>query len=90
VLSKCANPACLARFHYLHEGRIFKIETATVASHSNSSPTRRIEYFWLCERCMQTLTVVVENGVVSTRPLHQELAEGEPEGKATERGREVA
>ena len=26
MLSKCANPACLARFHYLHQGRIFKIE----------------------------------------------------------------
>jgi hypothetical protein len=78
VLSKCANPACLARFHYLHEGRIFKIETATVASDSKSSLTRRIEYFWLCERCMQTLTVVLENGVVSTRPLHLELSEGGP------------
>jgi hypothetical protein len=77
VLSKCANPACLARFHYLHEGRIFKIETATVASGSKSSPTRRIEYFWLCERCMHTLTLMLENGVVSTRPLHLELAEGE-------------
>jgi hypothetical protein len=78
VLSKCANPACLARFHYLHEGRIFKIETAPVGSAIKSSPTRKIEYFWLCERCMQTLTVVVENGIVSTRPLHLELAEGEP------------
>jgi hypothetical protein len=77
VLSKCANPACLARFHYLHEGRIFKIETATVASDSKA-PTRKIEYFWLCEGCMQTLTVVLENGVVSTRPLHLELSEGAP------------
>jgi hypothetical protein len=78
VLSKCANPACLSRFHYLHEGRIFKIETAAVASDGKSSPTRKIEYFWLCERCMQTLTIVVDNGVVSTRPLHLELAEGGP------------
>ena len=78
MLSKCANPACLARFHYLHEGRIFKIETATVASDIKSSPTRKIEYFWLCERCMRIVTVVLENGVVSTRPLHLELAEGGP------------
>jgi hypothetical protein len=80
VLSKCANPACLARFHYLHDGRIFKIER--VFSESAGSPTRRIEHFWLCERCVQTLTVVVENGVVSTRPLHLELAEGVPQQKS--------
>ena len=62
MLSKCANPACLARFHYLHEGRIFKIETATVLSVGHSSPNHRIEHFWLCERCAQTLSVVLENG----------------------------
>ena len=78
MLSKCANPACLARFHYLHEGRIFKIETSTVTSDTDSSPTRKIEYFWLCELCVQTLTIVLENGVVSTRPLHPELSEGRP------------
>ena len=63
MLSKCANPACLARFHYLHEGRIFNVETGTVASDRNSSAIRKIEHFWLCEGCAQTLTVVVENGV---------------------------
>ena len=74
MLSKCANPACLARFHYLHEGRIFKIETATVLSVGHRSPNHRIEHFWLCERCAQTLSVVLENGVVTTRPLHLRLA----------------
>ena len=74
MLSKCANPACLARFHYLHEGRIFNIETGALASDGNRSPNRRIEHFWLCERCAQTLSVVLENGVVTTRPLHLELA----------------
>ena len=76
MLSKCANPACLARFHYLHEGRIFNIEAGTVGSDRNSSAIRKIEHFWLCERCAQTLTVVMENGVVSTRPLRRGLAEG--------------
>jgi hypothetical protein len=74
MLSKCANPACLARFHYLHEGRIFKIETATVLSVGRNSPNHRIEHFWLCERCAQTLRVVLENGVVTTRPLRLQLA----------------
>jgi hypothetical protein len=74
VLSKCANPACLARLQYLRKGRIFKIETSTASSESKNSSNRRIEYFWLCERCTQTLTVVLENGVVTTRSLHLQLA----------------
>jgi len=88
VLSKCANPACLSRFHYLHEGRIFKIESPAVSSDSGS-PTRRIEYFWLCERCVQTLTVVVENGVVATRPRNLKLSEGTSR-EPSERKRDVA
>ena len=81
MLSKCANPACLARLHYLHEGRIFKVEMGAVASDSDSSPTRRIEHFWLCERCAQTLKVVLENGVVTTHPLHRALPEGAAQKK---------
>ena len=89
MLSKCANPACLARFHYLHEGRIFKVELSVVVSDNDKTRTRRIEHFWLCERCVQIFTVVVENGVVSTRPLHLELAEGAPQDKSQGR-RDVA
>jgi hypothetical protein len=89
VLSKCANPTCLARFHYLHEGRIFKLETGTVSSDRNGSPPRRIEHFWLCERCAQTLTVVLENGAVTTRPLHLGLAEGVAQ-ENSERKRHIA
>jgi len=89
VLSKCANPACLACFHYLHQGRIFNIETGTVASDRNSSALRKVEHFWLCERCARTLTVVLENGVVSTRPLRLGLAEGVAQEKF-ERKRDVA
>jgi hypothetical protein len=89
VLSKCANPVCLARFRYLHEGRIFNLETGAVSSDSNGSPTQRIEHFWLCERCAQTLTVVLDNGVVSTRPLRLELAEGAPQ-ESSRKKRDVA
>ena len=82
MLSKCANPVCLSRFHYLHEGRIFKIETSTVTSGSTHAPSRRTEYFWLCACCVQSLEVVVENGVVTTRPLHLQLAEGAPQDES--------
>ncbi len=26
MLSKCANPACTAKLHYLHEGKIFRVD----------------------------------------------------------------
>jgi hypothetical protein len=89
VLSKCANAACLARFHYLHEGRIFNIETGTAPAESHGSPIHKIEHFWLCESCAQTLTVVLVNGVVATRPIHQKLTEGSPQEKS-KRKRDVA
>ena len=89
MLSKCANPACLARFRYLHEGRIFNIEAGTASAESNGSTIHKIEHFWLCESCAQSLTVVLENGVVATRALRLELAEGSPQEKS-ERKRDVA
>jgi hypothetical protein len=89
VLSKCANPACLARFRYLHEGRIFNIETGTASAESDRSPLHKIEHFWLCERCAQVFELVLENGVVITRPLHLELPEGSAQDKSR-RKRDVA
>jgi len=79
MVSKCANPACLARFHYLHQGRIFNLETDAVSSKGKNLGIRRIEHFWLCERCAQTLTVVIENGAVNTRPIHPEISAGAPQ-----------
>lgn len=89
VLSKCANPECSARLHYLRQGKIFKIETSTISSDSKGSPARWIEHFWLCEGCAQTLTVVVENGSVITRPLHRQLAKSVSQEKPGRR-RDVA
>jgi hypothetical protein len=76
VLSKCANPACLSRFHYLHQGKIFNIETGAISPDRKRPSTRKIEHFWLCATCAQTLTVAVENGVATTRPLRLGRAEG--------------
>ena len=89
MLSKCANPACLARFHYLHEGRIFKIEMSAPSSDRSDSRNRRLEYFWLCERCVQTLTVVLENGIVTTRPHRLESVEGAPQEESKKK-RDIA
>lgn len=79
MLSKCANPACSARFRYLHQGRIFNIEMDMLSSDSKGPSVHKIEHFWLCECCAQTLKVVLQDGVVATRPLRMELTEGAAE-----------
>ncbi len=73
MLSHCLNPSCNAQFHYLHEGRVFKVEQV-VASPDGSDPQNVVEHYWLCGPCSLLLKVVVENGVVTTQPIHTETA----------------
>jgi hypothetical protein len=74
MVSKCANPGCLASFRYFREGRLFEIEVAaspaTDPANSQRKPHRKVEYFWLCTTCATKLTVKAdqERGVV-TVPL---------------------
>jgi len=69
MVSKCANPACSARFHYLHEGKIFKLETGAAESDASAASPQQVEFFWLCAECCKTLEVVLRNGVAATQPL---------------------
>jgi len=69
MLSKCANSACNASFRYLHEGKVFRLER----EHSDDVHSHSFEYFWLCVTCANLLTVVVEQQVVTVRPLHLKL-----------------
>ncbi len=71
MLSRCLNPACSATFRYLYEGRIFTIERV-VPGEGGSEPQRDLEHYWLCADCCRSLKVVVENGVVTTQPIHPE------------------
>lgn len=61
MVSKCANPACLAPFRYLHEGRIF-----TVRGHGADL---NVERYWLCSSCSESMTLVLKNGRVALRSL---------------------
>ena len=56
MVQKCANPSCSATFHRLGDGRLFVVE----ASEANSS--RKLQYFWLCNSCRQTMTVAAKKG----------------------------
>jgi hypothetical protein len=78
MLSKCTNPGCSAPFLYLSRGRLFRWETPSGAKGDGrtfgadpqaQSTARRIEFFWLCEDCAATMTLIFEKGAgVVARP----------------------
>ncbi len=85
MVSKCANPNCSAAFLYLSQGKLFRWDTSAAASGKGwsfgadgqmQSPTRRIEFFWLCEECAATMTLVFKKGagVVPTPLLRAHAA----------------
>ena len=78
MVSKCANPGCTTPFLYLHQGKLFRMETEVVAingipsgaSPEAKKPVRRIEYFWLCNECAKAMTLTFEKSVgVTVKPL---------------------
>jgi len=67
MLSHCANPQCARPFLRLGEGRLFQVETSSVAKVGDLTapvfgnprhPPRRVERFWLCEQCAKLWTLV--------------------------------
>ena len=83
MVSKCANPACSARFRYLHEGKLFRIEhpftrnparAVLMADTTARKPPMQVEFFWLCPDCCQSMTLIVDPAAgVTTRPLRRAL-----------------
>lgn len=70
MVSKCANPACSARFLYLHEGRIFAVRPLTSANTDISRSV--VERYWLCDTCAQNMTLVLHrDGVTLERLTHE-------------------
>jgi hypothetical protein len=63
MLSKCFNPACSARFLYLHKGKLFRFAGPGDAASEHSAGKkvpRRVEFFWLCEDCAGQFTLVAD------------------------------
>jgi hypothetical protein len=84
MLSKCANPGCPATFLYRHEGKLFRLDTnveilARIPVREVTRPSRRIEFFWLCDQCAAELTLGYnrETGITVV-PLPKELARAQP------------
>ena len=71
MLTTCANPNCREAFRYLRDGRLFRLQTEVKGS---SSEISNPEYFWLCARCAQTMSLRLaeerEVVVVSASEIH--------------------
>ncbi|MFP5226292.1 MAG: hypothetical protein ACLGXA_01590 [Acidobacteriota bacterium] len=58
MVSHCANPKCAKPLHYLREGRIFVFDvTAGEVDKKSGKHPRRMEHYWLCGECSQTLAM---------------------------------
>lgn len=62
MIEKCANPACSATFRRLREGRVFIKEIEADLTSEVKRQPRQTHYYWLCDSCSRTMTVIVEKG----------------------------
>lgn len=65
MLQKCANPACASPFRRLSEGKLFLAEVQPLADGArrrgwDERGAQRIEHFWLCGECANTLTLTFD------------------------------
>jgi hypothetical protein len=80
MLSKCANPGCPASFLYLHEGKLFRLDSSSeifvcIPVSEVTRPLRRFEFFWLCDQCSGELTLEYGRGTgITVVPLFKQLA----------------
>jgi hypothetical protein len=79
MLSKCANPGCAATFLYLHQGKLFRVDTsveavAGIPAAATKKPSRRVEFFWLCDQCAAEVTLGYKRGTgITVVPLPKVL-----------------
>ena len=79
MLAKCSSPSCVAPFHYLEDGRLFRLENDPAL---RSSKSNRVEYFWLCHGCSSTMTLRLREDGTVVAALIPEPLRGVPDGVA--------
>lgn len=68
MLFKCANPDCVEKFLYLHQGKIFHLMPTPEVQAVDGGATWLQERFWLCDQCATKLTLIWNgNGVKLVR-----------------------
>ena len=70
MVSKCANPDCVATFRYFHAGKLFRMETAAGLERRHSMGQDdalrdrprlcRVEFYWCCDNCASRMTLVFD------------------------------
>ncbi len=78
MLSKCANPECNNRFLYFRGGKLVPIDLSGLAQDADRpavTRTARQELFWLCPECSDTVTLVVDQGKLTTTPIPRRVEE---------------
>ena len=76
MVEKCANPACSARFLYLHQGKLFHRTPVSEAEviEEDSHPAL-YERFWLCDECCKKMTLMWCGTELKLVPLPAESVE---------------
>jgi hypothetical protein len=74
MLSKCASPACSNPFRYLHEGKLYLIESKAsgrkpLPDAKFASTSRALEFAWLCSSCCRYMTI--QNDDHGIRVVHK-------------------
>jgi hypothetical protein len=59
MVNQCANPKCCKPLHYLREGRIFVFDLPDpdVPIPAPGGRARRLQHFWLCGACSETMVM---------------------------------
>ncbi len=80
MISKCANPQCDASLLRLSEGRVFQFEARQIFTTSNAFLLKgsRVANYWLCQRCLTSMTLGLKDGGVEIMPLQTRAAESQP------------
>jgi hypothetical protein len=68
MLAHCVNPDCYASLRSFSEGRLFQFEVVSISIAANDEaaapfdekPERQTAHFWLCGRCADNMTLVLE------------------------------
>lgn len=68
MLARCVNPTCFAPLHSFCEGRLFQFEVVSIsiaatddtAAPFDEKPEHQTAHFWLCGRCADDMTLVLE------------------------------
>ena len=77
MLSKCSNPQCTSHMKYLHDGRLFVVESQSAkrywradAGQFGAPRGKQIECFWLCRNCAGEMRITAAGELTMTIPAH--------------------